>query len=79
MPERESNEHLMKSIGPFLTLGIQLALGVVILFFAGRWLDEKLGTSPWLMLAGVFIGSAGGIIKFVMTATKIGREEDAAK
>ena len=77
MPERESNEHVMKTVGPFLTLGIQLALGVVVLFFAGRWLDQKLGTSPWLMLAGIFVGAVGGIIKFVMTAMEIGKEEDS--
>ena len=42
--------------GVFLTVGIQLAVTVVVLFFLGRWLDERLGTSPWLMLAGLLLG-----------------------
>ena len=58
-------------------MGIQLALAVVILFFVGRWLDNRWGTSPWLMLVGIFIGIVGGLIRFVRTAMEVGREEDA--
>ena len=32
-----------QSFGPYLTMGIQLALAVVVFFFAGRWLDGQLG------------------------------------
>jgi F0F1-type ATP synthase assembly protein I len=53
-----------------------LALTVVVLFFAGRWLDGKFGTAPWMMLGGIFIGTVGGIIKFVMSAMEAGRQED---
>jgi F0F1-type ATP synthase assembly protein I len=57
-------------------MGIQLALGVVILVLGGQWLDQKLGTSPWIMIAGIMLGTVGGIIKFVYGAMEIGREED---
>ncbi len=63
--------------GVFLTVGIQLAVTVVVLFFLGRWLDERLGTSPWLMLAGLLLGIVGGMIKFFRSAIALGREEDA--
>ena len=68
-----------QGFGSFLTVGIQLALTVVILFFAGRWLDEKFGTGPWLMLAGLLIGIVGGMIKFFRSALELGREEDARR
>jgi F0F1-type ATP synthase assembly protein I len=64
-------------IGPFLTVGIQLAVTVVVLFFLGRWLDDRLGTSPWLMLAGLLLGIVGGMIKFFRSAIDLGRQEDA--
>jgi ATP synthase protein I len=64
------------SNGQFLTLGLQLALSVLVFFFLGKWLDDKFGTSPWLMLTGVVVGVTGGLIKFIVTAMRIGREED---
>ncbi len=73
----ESKEPWFAGFGPYLTLGLQLALTVVVLFFVGQWLDGQFGTSPWLMLLGLLIGVTGGMIKFFMTAMQLGREEDA--
>jgi F0F1-type ATP synthase assembly protein I len=55
-------------------MGIQLALAVVVFFFVGRWLDGKLGTAPWLMLAGLLVGIAGGLTKFLRAALALGKE-----
>jgi len=65
------------ALGPYLTLGIQLALSVVVFFFLGRWLDQKFGTDPWLMIAGLVLGTVGGFIKFLTTAISLGKEADA--
>ncbi|MEW6509682.1 MAG: AtpZ/AtpI family protein [Bacteroidota bacterium] len=62
--------------GPFLTLGLQLAITAVAFFFVGRWLDDALGTAPWLMLAGLAVGVAGGLISFLRTAIALGKEQD---
>lgn len=62
--------------GPYLTLGLQLALSVVAFFFLGRWLDGKFGTDPWLMLAGLVVGTGGGLTAFLVRAVAFGREED---
>jgi F0F1-type ATP synthase assembly protein I len=62
--------------GPYLTLGMQLAVTVVVFFFVGRWLDGKFGTDPWLMLAGLAVGVAGGLAAFLLKAFALGREED---
>ena len=32
--------------------------GLLLFTFAGSWLDRRLGTSPWLLLAGVAAGFA---------------------
>ena len=62
--------------GPYLTLGLQLALTVVVFFFIGRWVDNWLGTSPWLMIVGLGLGIAGGFLQFFRTVIALGKEED---
>lgn len=73
MPQ-QAGKTWAQSFGPYLTMGIQLALAVVVFFFAGRWLDGKLGTAPWLMFAGLLIGIGGGMVKFLRAAMALGRE-----
>ena len=76
-PNTSGDPATLRSLGPYLTLGIQLALSVVVFFFVGKWLDGRLGTSPWLMLGGVVLGAVGGMIKFITTAMKMAQEQDA--
>jgi F0F1-type ATP synthase assembly protein I len=66
-----------REYGPFLTIGIQLAVAVVAFFFLGRWLDSLFGSAPWLMLAGLALGITGGLVQFLKTALRLGRREDA--
>jgi F0F1-type ATP synthase assembly protein I len=44
--------------------------------FAGRWLDGRLGSEPWLLLAGAFLGMAVGFYtlfkKVALTSRKDG-------
>lgn len=39
-------------------IGLQFGIVLVAFLFAGRWLDERLGTEPWLLMGGVFVGFA---------------------
>lgn len=48
------------SAGEVAGVGIQFAGAILLFLFAGRWLDERLGTSPWLLLLGVFVGAGAG-------------------
>ncbi len=59
----------MREFAPFLGLGIQLAAAVLVFFFLGWWVDSELGLSPWGRLAGVVVGTTGGMIKFFKTVT----------
>lgn len=38
-------------------VGLQFAASLLVFLFAGQWLDRRLGTSPWLMMIGVFVGA----------------------
>ena len=41
-------------------VGIFFGVAVVLGLLAGRWLDGRFRTEPWLTLAGVLIGVAAG-------------------
>jgi ATP synthase protein I len=44
----------------FAGVGVQFAGAIVIFFFAGRWLDGRLGTEPLFLILGVFVGAGAG-------------------
>jgi F0F1-type ATP synthase assembly protein I len=67
----------LRGFAPFLTLGIQLALSIVVFFFLGKWMDGRFNTSPWLMLGGLIIGGVGGMVKFITSVMKLGQQQDA--
>jgi len=50
-------------------LGSGLTFAVVLALFAygGLWLDQRWGTRPWLLLAGILLGLVGGTIHLLAT------------
>jgi ATP synthase protein I len=50
------------SYGPYLDLGLQLAVAFGLGFFGGWWLDGKLHTKPILAILGLFLGAAAGFL-----------------
>lgn len=49
------------------TIGTELAITVLLGFYTGRALDNRLGTEPWFLVAGVLTGVALGIVGIVHT------------
>ena len=47
-------------------VGLQFAGTFLVAGALGWWLDGKLGTSPWLLLVGIFLGAAGGFTSLVL-------------
>ncbi|SHE96963.1 AtpZ/AtpI family protein [Desulforamulus putei] len=43
------------------SISVEIAAATVAGFMGGRWLDSKLDTAPWFMLAGLLLGMAGGM------------------
>lgn len=75
-PGKEPEQSVLQQLAPFLTSGFQLAVTVVIFFFAGRWLDGQVHTAPWCMIVLTFIGISGGLYKFIRVAVQLGKRED---
>ncbi|MEE9904004.1 AtpZ/AtpI family protein [Chlorobium sp.] len=57
----------LRALSDYLGLGIQIAAGFVFFVFAGYWADGQFGTSPFLLIAGVFMGMAGMVLVLMKT------------
>lgn len=63
-----------KSLGSYGSLGLELALSVILPLYAGRWLDGQLGTSPWLAFLAGALGLAAGVRSIVSALRRANRE-----
>jgi ATP synthase protein I len=52
-------------------VGVEFIAAVGLFAALGWWLDPKLGTSPWLLIAGCGLGFAVGLWQMVRTAQKL--------
>jgi ATP synthase protein I len=55
-------------------VGLELAGATAGLAVFGYWIDRRLGTSPWGILVGVFIGIVGGLYNLVKESLAAVRE-----
>ena len=49
-------------LGRYAGLGFQFAATLVLFGALGWWLDSKLGTGPWLLIGGIFLGATGAFV-----------------
>ena len=57
------------------SVGLELALSVVIGFFVGYWLDERFDTGPVLSLVFLMLGTVAGMRGLFRVARRAAREE----
>ena len=67
MEKRPKRSPILEALAVTTTIGVELAVMSVAGFYAGRWLDQRLHTDPWLTAAGVLLGVAAGIWGVVQT------------
>jgi ATP synthase protein I len=57
----------------FAGAGAQFVVSILLFLYIGKWLDAKLGTAPWLLMIGVFVGASAGFYSFyrrIMAASR---------
>lgn len=67
------------SAGAYAGLGLQFAASIIVFLYLGQWLDRKLGTEPWLLLIGVFLGAGGSFYSIYRKLMRDQEREEAAK
>jgi len=63
----------MQAAGPYLQASYSLAGGVALGVIAGYYADEKLGTTPWLLVTGSVLGMALGVYAFIKAVLEAGK------
>ena len=57
-------------------IGIFFGVAIVIGSWIGRWADSRLGSQPWLTMAGLLLGVATGFRELIRIARRYQREEE---
>ncbi len=65
--DNRSRPGLWLALGFAWKLGYSIAVPLVLLLLVGRWLDQRLGTAPWLLITGL-------VVSFVLTNVLMFRE-----
>ncbi len=55
-------------------LGLAFAATIGVFGLVGYWLDARLGSGPWILIAGVFVGFALGLYSMVKKLPARGRD-----
>lgn len=73
--KKKGNSNLYKEIGPYIGLGLQLAVTVTVSVFVGIWLDNQFGTKPVFIVALAFFGVFAGMYTFIKSVLKAGNDK----
>lgn len=71
-PEYDSGlANTMREVGPYLGLGLQLAVTIVVMVLIGDWLDNKFGYKYLFTLIFAFLGIGTGLYNMLKTITEL--------
>ena len=65
--EQNVNSKSSMVYGAVLSLAFSIVSGVLV----GWALDRWLGTSPWLIVAGIVLGSVAGFMQFIRIMSRV--------
>ena len=64
-----------RDAGPYIGLGLQLAVTVTVMVFIGIWLDGQFVTKPILTIVFAFLGVFVGMYTFIKSVPKDGNDK----
>ena len=70
-PDKLSNiNRIYRTVGPYIGLGMQLAVTVIVMVFLGIWLDGVFNLKPVLTITFAFLGVFAGLYNFIKSVLK---------
>ena len=64
-----------RKAGPYMGLGIEFAVTVIVCFVGGRWLDGKMGSEPILALIGLLVGIGAATFLLLRAVNRLSDRE----
>jgi hypothetical protein len=58
--DQDQRREMMRASGQFMGHGPTWAIAVLLFMGLGAWVDSKVGTAPFLLVIGAFVGGATG-------------------
>lgn len=74
--DSDSRARRARVLGGLAGIPTVLAVGALVGFFAGRWLDERLGTFPWFQLILMGLGLASSVRTAHRQLKRVSKEFD---
>lgn len=65
----------MREAGPYMGLGLQLALTMAACTLGGYFLDRWLNTSPWLLILGAALGMVSVFVYLIQLSNTLGKKK----
>ena len=67
---------IWKKAGLLSSIAFVFPFSIAVGFLAGRWLDGKLDTQPWLALAGLILGTVAAFLEVFRIVAAVDRMTD---
>ena len=68
--KRESLEKAFRSFTLFGSFGFMMAASILVGYFLGSYIDNKLGTGPWGLLVCLLLSVIGAFAEFFKTVSR---------
>ncbi len=75
----ESLAKAYQELSIYLGLGIQLAVTMVLMFFLGKYLDDKFDTKPFLTIGFSLFGGFAGIYNFFNSVKNLNKKKESSQ
>lgn len=75
--KKDQKKDSWSAVGFAWELGYSITIPLVLFTLGGRLLDKKLGTSPWLLLIGLFVSIVITFYIVYQKLTKIIKDQDS--
>jgi ATP synthase protein I len=72
---RQDDNSWLRKAGLASSIGLTLAIAIILGWAFGNWLDKKLGTTPYLMLLFTLLGVAAGFIEMIKIAKQLSDDD----
>lgn len=60
--KRQPPNSALQALAVTTTIGMEMAITVLLGYYGGKYLDGRFATGPWFLLAGVLVGLAVGVV-----------------